>query len=388
MVSGNNFVKNNLILSVVLLPILFMYATPIPGLSIGDVVLIFSWVIFILANFKKKLQKSLIAITAYVVFTTLCFEMEGRLGRVTTSLRYVVYLMIMITFPTLRANLGTISKTITWVGIFAMGLLFIQYIFYVYFHTIIPGVLTFMPLMDSSLNDYSEGFKIAGRCMSVFAEPSHYAIFMVLFLVAILFRSRGYKMKQMVLAVLASISIVLCSSFTGIIMMMAVWGIKIVSEARFRAKDIVIIICFLAAMSAGYYVFADTVAGKYLFDEDMYQAHASGRFDGFDYIISQKNRDVLSLLLGFGMNDIGEHAYLPGWPRLFYYYGIIGSILYIISFIKCTKIGTLSFIILIVITGLMVGTEMNFSPFILPYMLLLICTTHGKYIDSQYTATA
>ena len=80
------------------------------------------------------------------------------------------------------------------------------------------------------------------------------------------------------------------------------------------------------------------------------------------------------------MNDIGRIEYLPGWPRLIFYFGIIGSFIYIISFLLCSKWDTLSFILLIVIAGLMVGTEMNFGPFIMPYMLMIILSNKTLYI--------
>lgn len=368
--------------SIILLPIFFMYATPIPGFSVGDGLMILAWGGMLLKLKKVKIQRSLISIIIYTILLTLACLALGKLEKPTTSLRYIVYLMIMLTFPTVACYRAYVFKILNIAGIFAMGILIIQYIFLTFFNIIVPGVLTFLPLMDSALSDYNEGFEIAGRCMSIFAEPSHYAIYIVLFLTIRLLGQKGFSFSSLFILLLVSISIIMCSSFTGIICMIAVWALKIFGEMRLSKESVGLLFSFIAAFLVLFYIATMTSAGEYIMNNDIYEKQSMGRFSGFDYIFEEITSSTYFILFGNGMNDIGELVYLPGWPRLFYYFGFIGSIIYILSFFKCAKRGTLSFTILIVIAGLMIGTEMTFGPFIMPYMLVVMSTKQGKYIAS------
>ena len=54
--------KKYFILSVVLLPLLFQYATPISSFTVGDAFMVFSWVYLMISTKKTKVKKSLSSI--------------------------------------------------------------------------------------------------------------------------------------------------------------------------------------------------------------------------------------------------------------------------------------------------------------------------------------
>lgn len=375
--------KKYFILSVVLLPLLFQYATPISSFTVGDAFMVFSWVYLMISTKKTKVKKSLCYALVYIVLITFVYLMDGLLTKSTTSLRYIVYLLIMVYFPTVENNQDYYYKTLNWVGIFVMIVLYVQYVALYTVGIIVPGVLTFLPLTQSSFENYAVAFSSAGRCMSVFAEPSHYAIFIILFIAYRLFLNEGLSFRNIILPVLASISIVLCSSFTGVIMMAAVWALKVFYELKSKRISSIYIMSSLIVFGIMFFIIMNTSLGSYITDEEVYERQSIGRFAGYNYMFSTMDSSTLSFIFGNGMNDIGEIEYLPGWPRLVLYFGLIGSLIYVLSFLSCAKWNTFSFVLLIIIAGLMIGTEMNFGPFIMPYMMLIILSNKSLILEKK-----
>lgn len=375
--------KKYFILSVVLLPLLFQYATPISSFTVWDAFMVFSWVYLMISTKKTKVKKSLCYALVYIVLITFVYLMDGLLTKSTTSLRYIVYLLIMVYFPTVENNQDYYYKTLNWVGIFVMIVLYVQYVALYTVGIIVPGVLTFLPLTESSFENYAVAFSSAGRCMSVFAEPSHYAIFIILFIAYRLFLNEGLSFRNIILPVLASISIVLCSSFTGVIMMAAVWALKVFYELKSKRISSIYIMSSLIVFGIMFFIIMNTSLGSYITDEEVYERQSIGRFAGYNYMFSTMDSSTLSFIFGNGMNDIGEIEYLPGWPRLVLYFGLIGSLIYVLSFLSCAKWNTFSFVLLIIIAGLMIGTEMNFGPFIMPYMMLIILSNKSLILEKK-----
>ena len=238
----------------------------------------------------------------------------------------------------------------------------------------IPGVLTFLPLTDTNMYDYASAviYHNSGRCMSFFAEPSHFAIFVLPFLVINLMSDRVDR-KRIIQAIFVSISLIMCASFTGVLSAIIIWGLFILINVIKRNISFKFILLMVFACIIFITILLNTSGGEYLFDEEIYERQSEGRFAGFMLL------DILDingslLYFGNGMVDIGELLYLPGWPRLLYYYGIVGTIIYILSFMSCAKRKTVSVIFLILLGILMIGTEVNFNCYFVIYMLCIYIT--------------
>lgn len=364
--------KRYFILSLLLLPILFMYATPIPGFTVGDAFFVLSFSIMVIKGKGVRIQRSIIPILIYVVTLTFFCILEGSLQKPTTSLRYIIYLIGVAFMPSIEQCGDYVHKTLNRIGYFIMIILIIQFVALTFFDIIVPGLLTFLPLTDTDMHNYSEGFEIAGRCMSVFAEPSHYAIYSILFLSYKLFENKGLTLKALIIPIVISLSIIMCASFTGFICMIGVWGLKLIRELKNGNIAFWMIVPLALASFLILAGIAMTSSGSYLTNSEVYDNQSVGRFAGYSFLLEEVGKTPFSLLFGHGMNDIAELEYLPGWPRLLYYYGIIGGLIYIISFLRCARKGSFSMVLMIVIAGLMVGTEMNFSSFIMPYMTVVV----------------
>ena len=66
--------KKYFILSVVLLPLLFQYATPISSFTVGDAFMVFSWVYLMISTKKTKVKKSLCYALVYIVLITFVYH--------------------------------------------------------------------------------------------------------------------------------------------------------------------------------------------------------------------------------------------------------------------------------------------------------------------------
>ena len=219
--------------------------------------------------------------------------------------------------------------------------------------------------------------------MSFFEEPSHFAIYMLPYIAITLFKTPVIHKQNIIRAGVATLSVILSASFTGVMCAAIIWFSWLIMGVKNKIFSLskicgLLIICFVIIV-----VFLHSSSGSYILNPETYERQSSGRFGGFEYIQDFLSRIDNSIkLYGVGMIDMAEEIYLSGWPRLFMYYGIVGSIVYIISFVKCIKLFSLSMILMCLIGVLMIGTEMNFGYLLLPYMLVIFSCNKGYYIDN------
>lgn len=377
--SGQNIemskVEKFYIYSILLLPILFQYATGIDGLTAGDALFVIAFFLYFIKKNPGKYAPFLV-LFIYLSISTAVFYFSGIIVKITTSLHYMAYVLGMIFMLDLgKKNRIDIVQLYRKICKYSAILMIVQTIFYKGLGIVIPGIITFFPLTDPSLADYGSALATtnSGRCMSFFAEPSHFAIYTVPCLAILLFKGEKISKAEWIEIMLISLSLIFCASFTGIICGVFLWCYflwKRTISGKFSGSMIFILVLVGIALS---YIVFKTSAGSYFTNKEILERQAEGRFEGFaikDFI----KFNASAIIWGSGMNDIGEMLYLPGWPRLFYYFGIVGSSLYVICFIRFFKRNTFSGLILILMAILMVGTEMNFSSFIVPYVLLMFAT--------------
>lgn len=378
--------KKLFITSLILLPVLFQYSTGIKGFTFGDLFFVLSLIPFLISNNKTiKKQKSIYIVILFVLLQTFVFYFAGTLNSITTALRYIVYLLGIVYFSSLKECRNYAFKVLEIVSISLATLFFVQYFALHVMGMAFPGVLTFLPMTDESLYDYSNVVFVYnnGRCMSAFAEPSHFAIYILLYLGVKLFERPVLSAHALFICAFISLSLILCSSFTGVAGMAFLWIFRFLFFLRSGGKTIWVLLIIAPILVAGaIYAFNNTDAGAYIFNQDVMDRQSGQRFSGFAYIELMSGT---SRLIGSGMIEMGEEVYLSGWPRLYYYYGIIGAILYVVSFLLTSKWKSLSMILLLLIAILMIGTEMNFASFIMPFMLMVALTKDGYFffVDSQ-----
>lgn len=362
------------ILSIVFLPHLFQYTTPLSGFTYGDCFLMLSGMFFLFSG-AAKIERKLLVLVAYVVTLTVVLQIGGSLTYINTSIHYLAYLFIVMLMPKLTTYKAYFIDIYCKATLVSAGLMVVQTIALQIYGICIPGVLTFLPLTDDAMYNYAEAvmYHNSGRCMSFFAEPSHYAVYVLPFLVIKLISNNGVAKKDLLQAVFVTVSLIMCASFTGILSAIIVWGLSVAILVLNRKLSITYILLIAISGAACAYVILNSSGGDYLSNENIYERQSQGRFSGFS-IIDVVNPSKTALYFGYGMNDIGDLIYLPGWPRLLYYYGIVGSIIYVLTLLTCTHRKTVSVFMLFLLGVLMIGSEINFGCYFVLYMLCIYST--------------
>ena len=378
--------RRTYVLAILLLPIMFQYSIGIATVTWGDALLAFSAFLLVITNRQKlMLSKAMLVLSGLVLISLLIKQFaRGSVPQAIlfTSLRYLFYLLAASLIPTVLGETDFAAKSYRLISLFVSVFLLLQVVAMMVFDTYLSGVILSFPLTDKSLHAYPalmQTLKVK-RYMSVFGEPAHFATYVLGYLVV---HFSTYKKKSLygfLIAVLISLSIVLSTSITGMLILAGLWllwlfkgfSVKYVS----RRKVIFIILLTIVILL----LLSQTEAVKYLLNRRVFEKQAAGRFIGFGYVIDYfKSASLLELLFGSGMDDIGHTVYLAGFPRMMFYFGIIGSFLFVITLAYMFYHGSdVNRKVILVVVALSLGTEMVFSSFILPYLLFVI-SVHGSF---------
>jgi hypothetical protein len=204
------------------------------------------------------------------------------------------------------------------------------------------------------------------RPRSIFAEPAHYAQY-VLGYIALLFSSNPQPKRFMTQALVLSFGIILSGSSTGILCLGALWILYMI-RGKNSAKYIPIVLVALLV------IFQLKLLS--VFESRMEDgASTAGRFDGYFLMWKLVKDNLLSLFVGHGMRSLALETgiYLPGYPRLVWYFGLIGMALFLVvmlSYLKRHRYHSNALIILFLALNL--GTEVALGPFMLLYTAFII----------------
>lgn len=364
------------ILSILLLPLLFQYLTPIESITLGDALLIISAFIYTL-NIPFKIEIPIVFIILYIIIITTNCYLLSHIPKYTTTLHYLAYLFVILIMPKLAKYRDYIFKIYRKICLASATLLIAQTLLLKTIGYCLPGVLTFLPLTDPSMQDYTSAvlYTNSGRCMSFYAEPSHFGIYVLPFLIITFFTNSFVTRKNLIEAAYVSISLILCASFTGIISAIIIWSIYLLLNIIRGKISFNIIFFYIFSFAVFLFILSNSSAGEYMLNNEIIERQSGKRFEGFETLeMITNNNGNLFFYWGNGMNDIGEFIYLSGWPRLFYYFGLIGSLIYTYCIASCARRRTVSIILLLLMSILMVGTEMNFGIYFVVYMLLIFAT--------------
>lgn len=346
-------------LCVILYPILSIYSTPIMGVTIADMLLGFILVYIVLGMIKyKKINRKnivtpLLYIGIYILFQVLVlmlFKDSKYINEIIMrSFRYIVYI-IVVSLLSRKFFKYTYAKIyLEKVSIFSTFYIIIQTILIRVFHYYLPGTIPGMTLTNELVSKFNETANQLTliRPRSIFSEPAGYASYVIVFFVIKLF-SCEYEKNRMKVCIFISIGILCSMSNTGIVLSVILWGIwlgkKIISTDKFNnislsqknillALVIVPIISILVVNSSYFSIFLDRT-----FSTTGIGASTINRISSYLNIFYRKSYSLSEIVFGHGMIDYSNAGgYIPAIPRIFYYYGIMGVILYLRLFLYLFK---------------------------------------------------
>lgn len=361
----------------VLYPIINIYLTPIPSISVADIILII-FVPFILIDmiFRKKKMKINIGMGIILIYMIIQILLIGLF----CSNEYFNKLLL----PTARLLLyyGTIAfisknyfdmelgcKILKKAALLVTYFLFIQIVFFYVFHIFIQGTIPGLHVAEG-IDKYNHQMVNAstGRLRSVFLEPSYYAIYVILALgIELLTKDKIDKKTVIVL----TLGLLISASGTAVFMVGILYIVYIFKNLKkFSNKSIRnLIILFLICMIL-FPIYMQTESYKIFYERTFGGGDSvEGRFGNYGVVLEDLNN--INLFFGRGILKL-QDDYIPTIPRIFFYYGLVGVIFFIIVSIRnFIKLKGRSWIVWLILFILMFPTIIffeNLSLLYIPFM--------------------
>ena len=229
----HNNSKNIYTFFIALLPLFSVYASGIPGFTLGDIVLLCFFIHSIVISLKtnsieiNKNAFSLVALIVVIIFLSMVsilfqntLDIYDIFIRVT---RRTFYYLSVIIISSRFFNIRIGENIIINVGKIGAIFLALQYLSFYAGHFVLHGYLTALPLYHEnySLIDYESLYQNMFRPTSFLLEPAHISRYLCIPLVFLIFNEN--MKSSFVWGVIITIAIVASTSGTGLICAGAIW---------------------------------------------------------------------------------------------------------------------------------------------------------------------
>ena len=347
-------------LVVIILPILSIYASGIPGFSFGDVCLA-SVSFLLIVNYARKKGinikknnpiKSLWILIFSIIFITMIdmiiVDEVNVVDILIRIIRRVFYYGVAVLFSSTYFQYDSGGKLIVKIGVFSSLYLMLQYILYYSLGYVLKGFIPFFPIYHENYAsiDYSNIFKVMYRPTSILLEPAHASRYICIPLIISLFDEKINFKRRNLISILMSVAIVMTTSGSGIICVITIWLIyflklliNVVRNGKLKKSYLLLILIFpIIALL----VMKSSIAQNAILrikNSDLSNVNTAGgaRFRGF---ASYFALPMLNKIFGMGygnINDFGLSTWFSGASYMLYGCGIIGFIICIIVFLKIYK---------------------------------------------------
>lgn len=379
-------------------PIITIYASPIPGLTIAEVILVGFWAVLLLnrGELKFKLNTTESAMLWFVGFVYFSFVLssliKGNLNEaaVIRMIRFTFYYISGALLIRRLVDYEYLFSLIMKIGKFATAFLGLQYLSFYGAHYILRGVIPFLPLYydEYSRGNYAQAYSSFFRPTSVFLEPAHYAQFMVIAICIALW----YK-KDVLLAGIFSLGLIFSTSGQGLVIGVAIWIMFFVSKIFQRNKAIkkkTVIVAILCAVILP--IILNCLWNTNIVQMNIKRLTSTGeasakyaRMGVLQVIVDDMSGITAWIGNGFG-NVIEGNWTTPGIGYVLYGSGIIGLLLlcnYLFqAWMKGSSLARVA-VIVFFLTFLEAGTFMHIQ--IILYMAIMQNQKECKYgISEQY----
>lgn len=347
-------------LVVIILPILSIYASGVPGFSFGDICLALVTFLLVIASAKKKVINinknnpigslwilifSIIVITIIDMIIINDANITDILIRV---IRRVFYYGAAVMFTSMYFQYENGGKSIVKIGLFASLYLMLQYVLYYSVGYVLRGFIPFLPVYHENYAsiDYSTIFTTMYRPTSILLEPAHASRYICIPLIISLFDERIDIKKRKLISILLSVAIVMTTSGSGIICVAVIWFIYIfkllfnsVKSRKLKKSYLILLLIFpiivLVVMQSS---IAQNAIAR-IINSDLSNVNTAGgaRFRGF---VRYFSLPMVNKIFGMGygnINDSGLSTWFSGASYILYGCGLIGFIVCIIMFLKIYK---------------------------------------------------
>lgn len=369
--------KKSFTILLIIFPILYMYQTPIFTLTVSDVLLIIIIPFMILDMLRKNIKNSvynpLAIVIIYIILQTLVMLLANNcMDSVLLSIcRLLLYYLVLTVFTKNYFDIELGLKVYKKVAIISCCFLFLQIICDQVLGFYIPGTIPGLPISEglAEYNNQKASGMSEARLRSFFSEPSHFSIYVALIFAIELLNENKINKR----IIIYTLGLLLSGSSTGIFMVAIIYSIYFVKNIKtFSKRTIINISVIIVLILMILPIYMQTKSFKIFYERTFVQENSSidGRFGKYENVLEGTN--IINMI--FGRGTFAEiDGYIPAFPRIYYYYGIIG-ILYFLArtlnnFIKLKGTRLTTWAVLFI---LIFPTELIFGYLIMVYMPFII----------------
>lgn len=366
---------------IALLPILSIYATPVPGINLAEALLVGCWGILILSHRGLRIQvkiqdKCFLLLQVWIVISFLLsslaygFDMSALIRLIRFSLYYFSSLFLGQAY----FNHVAFVRTINYISVISLAYLIIQYVaYYVMGGRILLGMIPGLPVyLDEYVSqDYAARYSVFFRPTSLFLEPAHFSQFMFIPLVFSL-----WGKANLMFAAAITLGILLSTSGQGIVITVSLWAIFVLGKAKkkkFSKAQLLTAMAFfvigacLISVIVQSSVFSQSVARLLQTGE---QGAAYARLSG--YFAAVDEMTLFSFFFGKGFGKVPQGSWMPGLAYLWYGSGTIGVAFLVIYIISIWKKGnSINRTMLIVFVMTLIQSSVFMNIMVIPYMRIM-----------------
>lgn len=370
-------------------PFINLYATPISSLGISDVILLLMLLYYFVVALRRPMVFNSVAkyrflLICFIVINfivVICYSAGYMyLDIFFRTLRYIIYMSVGLVFPISHERREKIRKIIIASSLFATVVLIVENMVYRLFGVYIPGFIPSMPLLcEEAINEQVKNIYImGGRPFSFFSEPSAYGMYVGLCLVLVMLipgRDDHFFIRWFLTG-----GLILSGSTTGLSSVLVVYAVVFIKRLmhhnmRFFVKEYLFAITLLPL---GIYILLSSSSVQSMIIRIINGGSSYDRIEG--YKVFGIKYSIEEILFGHGMNDNIEDFFMSSFPRLYYYWGILGIIIISGLLIWLFKrIDRESKIVFLFVLFLNIATGWSWGQFnLVSYALVVPVTTLGE----------
>lgn len=379
---------NNLIGILLLIqPLLNSYSiSDIPG-SLSDISIIIImtvWLLWIIPRTGLDLKKGMMFFIPYMAYILINWVVIATFSSENVSKEYLrmfskYILLLTLILPNIKMNYW-IQKWFSILSFFLALYCVLQYVAMNFLRVYLPSYLPFLNFREDLKNEIDYlNYTWFYRPHSIFQEPAHFGEFILVYLALLLF-GRESNIKNYILRIFASATILLTGSTTGVVGVLVLWGGFMVLNVKPRLLKKSLVSCTIV-MPIALITVIRTVFNSNSFIILLQRVFMSGaasesRFGNLKKMFDME-WNLINIIFGHGYryhyfaNKIG---WLPSYAMIFLYFGIIGVLLFIMALIGiCFQIpkSKLSKVLLVLFVILNSATEMFFDMHVVMYLFVI-----------------
>lgn len=329
------------------LPLFSVYASGVPGFTLGDIMLFlfFLYRIFIgvknkSINIPMKTVPIIWLVVAIIVLSIISMLGQGQ-ADTNVSIRIIrrifYYLsVVLVSSEWFDAAYG--KKVIVVVGKIGAIYLFIQYIAYYVCHIVLHGYLPFLPVYHERYAqlDYQALYSSMFRPTSFLLEPAHFSRYLCIPLVLTIFDDNCEE--KWLWAFVMSGAIIASTSGIGTICVIFIWGIwffrnqiRALYAGKIRPKHIVLFIVFVGVLLFSTKMDIVQLTIQRIVNTRLTDINTAGgaRFRGY---LQYFQLPLFNLIVGKGYGNTPLTSWFSGASYILYGCGIIGFFVCVLMF--------------------------------------------------------